>query len=176
MSKYERFVLKDFPKNAVVNLDDHDVDYSKDEMITDVITQHLQTIVISDDLIEHDDEKDDNRLSLEEIEQIKLESYNSGFEDAKSQYALQADSLRNDNNFAELLKQRLESISSTIEFDKEMVKMLSQIVGEVAKKLHLILPVDFESIINFELLSRVKQFYKENVGEVEGHAKQCYQI
>jgi flagellar biosynthesis/type III secretory pathway protein FliH len=161
MYKYERFVLKDFPKNAVVNLGDHEVDYGQEEMIADVITQHLQTIVTSDEILDCENEQSERDLSLEEIEQIKLESYNNGFEQARLHYAEQIDNLRNDSNFTELLKQRLESVSPTIEFDKEIVKMLSQIISEVAKKLYLVLPVDFEGIVCSELLSRVWQFYKE---------------
>lgn len=161
MTKYEKFLFQELPKNSVVNShDNQEMDY-KDELINHVITQHLQTIVpgATDDAEVIDEpENDEKELTIDEI---KDESYNRGLDDAKANYEKVISELQIENNLSELLREKLSEISSDVNLDLQVAKITSQIISNIAKKIYLILPVDFEQILKSELLQSLKKIYKE---------------
>ena len=162
MTKYEKFLFQELPKNSVVNShDNQEMDY-KDELINHVITQHLQTIVpgATDDDAEVIDEPENDEKELT-IDEIKDESYNRGLDDAKANYEKVISELQIENNLSELLREKLSEISSEVNLDLQVAKITSEIISNIAKKIYLILPVDFEQILKSELLQSLKKIYKE---------------
>ena len=164
MTKYEKFIFQELPKNSVVNShDNQEIDY-QDELINQVITQHLQTIVPGATEEEDTALDADEEIEIDEdvsIDEIKNASYNQGLDDAKASYEKVISELQTDNNLAELLRDKLAEITSDINLDLQIAKVTSQIISNIAKKIYLILPVDFEQILKSELLQSLKKVYKE---------------
>jgi len=65
------------------------------------------------------------------------------------------------NDFSELLRQRLSSIVPGEGIDSQISKISAEAISSIAKKLHLILPSDFEEIIRNGLIEKLRNFYKE---------------
>ncbi|WP_316354667.1 FliH/SctL family protein [Candidatus Trichorickettsia mobilis] len=162
MHKYSKFVFRELPKTAVVNVSDSAVDSNQEELINNVVTQHLHTIINTEDGVidSFADQEQHDTFSID-TEQIKLEGYNKGFEEAKIQYESIIDDLKTDNNFLELIQQQLLTIVPSASIDTQIATISVHILNEIAKKLHVILPVNFEQIVHTELLSSIKKFYKE---------------
>ena len=166
MPKYEKFIFQDLPKSAVVNLYGKQMfaDPYKEEIINTVIAHHLNTIINDDKEDIHNESTEDEHFTQEvkvDIEQIKLEQYNKGFDDARVQYESIIDSLQVDNNFAKLLEQKISEISKKSDIDTQIATLATQVITGIAKKIYLILPIDFEQILRLDLLARLKKFYKE---------------
>lgn len=180
-TKYEKLELEDLPKSAVVNsnmhLDDEEQEQEVQELINDVVSEHLSKIVEDDDdadkeIIEKtvddslenndNDEEKVNKPSEEvDIEAIKKESYERGLSDAKSEFeAVIADKSLQDG-MVEKLVEKISEISPTIDFDAQIAKITAESISGIAKKLHLILPVNFEEIIVKGLIEKLNSFYKE---------------
>ena len=157
MKKYQKFIFQDLSKSLVVNLSETDeVDYYKEEMINNVITEHLNNIVCEEQVnAEVEEEKAVN------IEQIKTLSYNQGVEDTKVHYESIISTLQLENDFNTILYKKIEDISPVVNIDTQVAKLSGEIISSIAKKIYLILPVDFELMLEKELLSRLKKFYKE---------------
>jgi flagellar biosynthesis/type III secretory pathway protein FliH len=159
MTKYEKFIFQELPKNLVVNFhDNHEIDYNKDELINHVITQHLQTIVTEEN--DSADEIDDIATEVD-LDQIRLESYNKGLDDAKINYEKIISELQSENNLSELLQEKILEIAPKLNLDNQVAKLTSQIITNIAKKIYLILPVDFEQTLRLGLLDKLKKIYKE---------------
>jgi hypothetical protein len=103
---------------------------------------------------------EDNKVELDP-EIIKKEAYEQGVKETKAKYEKQMEDLLKDRDYAELLKQKLQEIVPEHEFDSEIAKISADAITGIAKKLHLILPADFEEIIRKGLLDKVKHFCKE---------------
>jgi flagellar biosynthesis/type III secretory pathway protein FliH len=166
MPKYEKFIFQDLPKSAVVNLYNKQIssDPYKEEIINTVIAHHLNTIMTDDKENIHKelakDEQDTQKIEID-IEQIKLDCYNKGLDDARAQYEPIINGLQADSSFAELLEQKISEISNKSDIDAQIAKLATQVITGIAKKIYLILPIDFEQILRLELLARLKKFYKE---------------
>lgn len=159
MTKHSKFIFQELPKNQVVNLYDiHEIDCEKDDLINQVIAQHLQTIVTDDNHI-----LDNGKDSLEgvNLEELKSEYYNKGLDDAKASYEKIIHELRIDNNLAENLAQKISSIVPDVKFDRQAVRLALEIISNIAEKLHLMITVDFEQIIRNEIIQCIKKYYKE---------------
>lgn len=171
MSKYIKFELEELPKSAVVNSNVHSKDQETMQLINEVVTEHISKIVDEVTIDESSDEikKNFNNepavvASIEpviNIEQVKQESYNKGLEEAASKYEPMLADLAANNDFSELLRQQLSSIIPEEEVDSQISKISAEAIVGIAKKLHLILPANFEEIIRIGLIEKLKNFYKE---------------
>jgi len=161
MKKYQKFIFQELTRSMVVNLSEaQEVDHDKEEMINNVITQHLTSIVHEEQASNNYDlneEKEQNH----DIEAIKDSSYKQGAEDAKLHYESIINELRLDNNFANNLCQKIEEIALQGNINPQISKLYAQIIASIAKKIYTVLPVDFELMLKEELLARLKKFYKE---------------
>jgi flagellar biosynthesis/type III secretory pathway protein FliH len=169
VSEHKKFELEELPKSAVVNSNAHSQDEETMQLINEVVTEHISKIVDDVTIGEPLDEIKKN-LNTEsvystdpiiDVEQIKLESYNRGLEESASKYEPMLTKLNENNNFSELLHQKLSSIISKEKVDSQISKISAESIAGIAKKLHLILPSNFEEIIRVGLIEKLKNFYKE---------------
>lgn len=165
MHKYTKFIFRELPKAAVANPNDCTLEYvyNQEEIITTAVTQHLQTIISAenagDTALDILDIQEQHEV---DIEQIKTENYNKGFEEAKNTYESTIESLKADHNFVDLLNKQLLSIApSATDIDKQLIEISIQILNKITSKLHMALPVNFEQILHSEILNSIKKFYKE---------------
>ncbi|MFK7973448.1 MAG: FliH/SctL family protein [Rickettsiaceae bacterium] len=170
MPKYKHFELEDLAKDAVVNSTNNNLDDNSDvnNIINEVITEHINTIVENADHQANNESsqaitmmtknKSDNDIDLETI---KAEAFANGFEQARVEYESKIDALSKDRNFVELVEQKLSDIISNNQLDIQVAQVSADAIASIAKKLHLILPADFEMIVKNGLLTKLKKFYKE---------------
>jgi flagellar biosynthesis/type III secretory pathway protein FliH len=180
-SKYEKLVLEDLPKSAVVNSKAHAKNPEVEELINEVLTEHLTKIVDTneefdsesankidksvDELTESYDinsaNSDVNNNSEVDLEFVKKESYQNGFTDAQTKY----ESMLLENNSAvslsEKINEKLSLVSPSKDIDSQIAKVSAEAISGIAKKLHLILPSNFEEIITKGLIDKLKSFYKD---------------
>ncbi len=162
---HKKFIFDDFPKSMVVNVKDkYEEDYQKEEVINQAVTQHLSSIVSDQEITEKNTEESKPLLSDFNIDQIKLENYNRGLDDAKVKYEEIIANLHRDNDFSDLIHDKLSEICSENRLDGEVAELSTQIIEMIAKKIYLILPIDFEAVLRNELIEKLKKYYKE--GEI----------
>jgi flagellar biosynthesis/type III secretory pathway protein FliH len=166
MAKYEKFVFKELPKSLVVNsYDTSEAADSSDELITAAVTQHLSTIVgdpgVDDPLtalnIAHKTEEE----AIIDVEKIKLDHYNKGLDDARQQYETVISDLQQEVDLKEVLRQKLLEITPQFNLDEEVARLSSEMIANIAKKVYLVLPVNFEQMLKDSMISRLKKTYKE---------------
>jgi len=166
MGKYPKFTFHDLPKASVVNIQDNfDMEIHKEELINHAITEHLNTIM-SEEL--DSENPSSNKLKEEsdvivDIEQVKLDSYHKGLDDARIKYENVINDINNENNFLEILKQKITELNPVSNIDSEIAKLSASIIATIARKVCLIMPVDFEQVLKSQLLSSLKKFYKEGM-------------
>lgn len=152
-----------------------DNEEAEDTVIVD--KEQDANIEISDNSnIDIDEENSVNMSSVEEVsrnedvdfEAIKNTSYNQGFNDAKN------DMLQ--NHFEDerlkllsLFQQKLSELCPKVDFDSEIASLCAESLTSIAKKLHLILPVDFYDIIRNGLVDKLSRFYEEGCITVKIH-------
>lgn len=170
MSKHGKFELEELSKSAVVNSSVHAEDQETMQLINDVVTDHISKIT---DEVHAESQNDDIKKNVKEpvieapvepainIEQIKQEAYNKGLEEAKAKYEPMLADSGAKNDFSELLRQRLSGIVPGEGIDSQISKISAEAISSIAKKLHLILPSDFEEIIRNGLIEKLRNFYKE---------------
>ncbi len=172
MSKHEKFELEDLPKSAVVNSSFYNEESEVDKLINEVVTEHLSKIVEDDSTeskknIDQSSENSNMHTASEEesidVESAKQEAFAQGYEEAKLYYEKQLEELAADNNLSDLLKEKLQSVAPVVEIDSQIAKVSAEAIAGIAKKLHLILPADFQEIIRHGLFEKLKNFYKEGV-------------
>jgi len=168
MAKYEKFVLEALPRNAVVNSSTYNKEVEVDDIIVSVVADHISKIVdidASDSVLSEQitsaEVLNPNLLSPETIEKIKQEAYALGAEEARAKYETIIEELKNKKNLSDLLHEKLSSIQLVADLDSQIAKVSAESIATIAKKLHLILPVNFEEIISQGLLEKLKKFYKE---------------
>ncbi len=178
MSKYEKFQYDDLPKSAVINPGFCQDESEVDKLILDVVSEHLTKIIDEDPITQdeipeiHEDnesidkilDNDNIRQEISEpvdLESIRQSAYDDGYKDAKEHYEQQVQSLNADNSFVNLVIEKLNAIVPGVELDKQLTKVSAEVLADIAKKLHLILPVNFDEIIRNGLFEKLKNFYKE---------------
>ncbi len=177
MSKYEKFQYDDLPKAAVINPGFFQDESEADKLILDAVSEHLTKIIDesvnqSETLEIHEQNEsidkilDNDNIPQEisepvDLESIRRSSYDDGYKDAKEQYEKQIHSLNADNSFVNLVIEKLNAIVPGVELDKQLTKVSAEVLADIAKKLHLILPVNFDEIIRNGLFEKLKNFYKE---------------
>lgn len=96
-----------------------------------------------------------------DIEAIKAEFYQKGLEEAKAKYETIISGKDSDNDLAKKLSEKLSLISQGVDIDAQIAKVSAEAISSIAKKLHLILPANFEEIISNGMIEKLKSFYKE---------------
>lgn len=176
LKKYEKFELEELPKSAVINSLVHAKNQEVDELINEVVSEHLSKLV---DEAEENNEKfseltkkdiDDSLKPLNntqeqelgiDIDEIKTEFYQKGLEEARANYETIISQKDSEKNLSQKLFEKLSLISQTIDIDAQIAKVSAEVISSIAKKLHLILPANFEEIIKNGLINKLKSFYKE---------------
>lgn len=118
-----------------------------------------------------------------DIESIKQQEYKRGYEQAKAELEEQA-SLRDkvdvsNKELADVLKERLNTIVPEADFNEKVARLSAEAISGIAKKLHLVLPVNFEEIICKGLIDKLNKFYKEGKVTIKIHPERyeyCSQI
>ncbi|MEM6338906.1 MAG: FliH/SctL family protein [Pseudomonadota bacterium] len=182
-TKYEKFELEELPKSAVINSLIHTRDNEVDEIINEAVSEHLSKIVDEeddkteksseldkksvDDSLESrnmspEDNSPKNEVEVEvDVEAIKEEFYQKGLEEAKVKYEAIISENSSNSDLSEKLSQKLSLISQNIDIDSQVTKISAEAISGIAKKLHLILPANFEEIISNGLIEKLKSFYKD---------------
>lgn len=185
MVKYKKFMLEDFPRSSVVNSGVYPENVDIDNFINDVVSKHLNSIIepgeassaplqenkltassekMIDELSENYNIDADNLFvddHLIDVEAIKKEAYEKGVADATSNYQPLLDEASVNTGLASLLHEKLVSVVPRRDLDTQIAKVSAQSVSAIARKLHLILPANFEEIIVEGLITKLKKFYKE---------------
>lgn len=178
--KYEKFELEELPKSAVVNSLVHAKNQEVDELINEAVSEHLNKIIDEEDQDSEkssglakkniDDSLESRNILLEEniqeqeleidIEAIKAEFYQKGLEEAKAKYETIISEKDSDNDLSKKLSEKLSLISQGVDIDAQIAKVSAEAISSIAKKLHLILPANFEEIISNGMIEKLKSFYK----------------
>lgn len=143
----------------------------QDQPINDIITDHFSNdhapkiTDISD--FAPKEEKNEPIAPVIDLEAMKMESYRRGYEDAKIAFEPQLKSVKEDDQLHALIKQKLEAISPTFHLKDETFKVVTDLLNVMTKKLHLMVPADFESIILGEMVPLLSKYYK--IGTITLH-------
>ena len=160
MVEYQKFVFRTFPEHAVVRKmqDMSTVDVQHDNLITDVVVQHLENIVT--DHVQ-DDGTSNKHVEEVDITQVRTESYDLGYKEATMALEPLMEQLKAEFHLADTLKQKLEEISPKRDVDKETMNLMIETIKDIADKLYLKLPMDFGRMLSSEMFGVVKKFYKD---------------
>lgn len=180
-TKHEKFEFEELPKSAVVNSLVHARNHEVDELINEAVSEHLSKIVdeggkdntespelakkdVDDSLesrnIAPEDNSQENEVEID-VEAIKEEFYQKGLEEAKVKYEAILSENNSNSDLSEKLSQKLALVSQNVDIDSQVTKVSAEAISGIAKKLHLILPANFEEIISNGLIEKLKSFYKE---------------
>jgi hypothetical protein len=135
----------------------------QDQLINDVITDHFsdQAPKISDlSDIAPKEAVMEPIAPVIDLEAMKMESYKRGYDDAKISLEPQLKVIREDDILHSLIKEKLESISPVFDLKDQTFKLVTDLLNVMAKKLHLMVPADFESIILGEMVPLLSKYYK----------------
>jgi flagellar biosynthesis/type III secretory pathway protein FliH len=180
-AKYDKLVLEDLPKSAVVNSSTHAKNPEVDELINEVLTDHLSKIADKDietysknaSKVEKPvdgavESPDSNTANIDikneaeiDIEAIKKEAHQNGFTEAQTKYESMLLESNSTASLSEKLNEKLVLISPAKDMDSQIAKVSAEAISGIAKKLHLILPSNFEEIITKGLIDKLKSFYKD---------------
>ncbi|MDC0865273.1 FliH/SctL family protein [Rickettsiaceae bacterium] len=175
MSKHVKFELQEFPKSAVVNSRIYSNEKDKEQIVSDIKTdKHDQAL--DKNVLENggnDNAQKTDEINVKEarkkpateervdIEKIKQDAYESGKKDAGVKYEETIERLKSNNSLAELLHEKLSSIVPSVKIDEQVTKLSAEAISGITKKLHLILPANFEEIIKDGLIKKLEGFYTE---------------
>ena len=169
MIEYNKFEYEELPKEAVVNavlITDEGSEVN--QIIHEVVSEHLNSIIKEQTEENVDKSLEEVNIRAEpeyiDIEAIKQESFDRGYNQSKNEYEQQLAELKKDIDLSELLQKKLLEIIPQEEIDSNIAKILAESIANIAKKLHLILPVNFEEIVKQGLFNKLKNFYKK--GEI----------
>ena len=186
--KYKKFILKEFPRSAVVNSTVYDKSNYVDDFINDVVSKHLNSIVEDPETCFLNSDKDNKIIELSNkvideslekynissdsivdnylvnVEVIKQEEYERGVADTVLKYQPLLEDASANRSLASLLEEKLFSIVPDQNIDIQIAKISAESIASIAKKLHLVLPANFEEIVIDGLISKLRKFYKE--GEI----------
>ena len=172
-TEYEKLELEDLPKAAVVNSTVHAQNQEVEELIHEVVSDHISKIVDEDvnsdiessqevakDIDESSEVPQESEVKID-VDAVKEEYYQKGLEEAKVKYEAMLAESGSEGDLSEKLAQKLAMISPELDIDSQVTKVSAESISGIAKKLHLILPANFEEIISNGLIEKLKSFYKE---------------
>lgn len=183
------FFLESFTESAVVNLNNNlTVVNELDGIIHYVVTDHFSKIVDNKDVVEvhensedpsilsnrsnikgdesldvnHDViiEEDSNKISDDELEKIRMESYNKGYEDGKNSCNNLISDLKTHKDFTDLLYKKLSMTTVNSNIDEAMIAASVEAILSIVNKLYLEIPVNFKKVITDGLIRKLQKCYK----------------
>jgi hypothetical protein len=165
MSIYDKFIFKDLPIRAVVNRSNMtEIDQRSEIIIDEVVAEHLGNIVEN---VANDTSCDD-AVDIAEIQRV---SYDLGYADAKMHLEPIMEQLKEDFQLGMKLRDKLGEITSSHDLEFQMARLSARLIDGIAKKIYLVLPVDFEQILLGEISTITKKYYKEGKITVKVHAE-----
>ena len=174
--EYEKFEFRDLKNGSVIAAPKKDESETKiAQIVTDAVVGALTTNI---GVAPTDDEQIEQAMSsIEEapkepeinIEEIRIESYRHGYDDAKAHFEPLLKEFKEDEALFENLKAKLDAIAPVVDMQKQIFELATKTIGAMAKKMHLTLPVDFESIILGEMVSILNKYYKTGAITIKVH-------
>lgn len=182
MSNLEKFSFLEFHRSSVVNSRPY---FESDEaspfesIVRGVVAEHVSKIVPEEtsDIVEDTKEQDNSSSNEDEVvsekESVNLQEppvnikadleaeYTRGFNDAKLEYEKQIKDLSSARSFESLLETKISAIVPEINVEDQIVKFSAEAISSIARKLHLILPVNFVDVITRGIIEKLNSFYKE---------------
>jgi flagellar biosynthesis/type III secretory pathway protein FliH len=159
MTRYPRFVFKEFPQSQK-----QDGFALYKDLWVDKLVQDATELVSTSEVLDARQVESQNVASVD-VDKIRAEAYQEGLRDAEKAYEERIREAESVTNFKDLLKTKLEAITCTYEVRNDALKALLDLSVETSRKLHLILPVDFAKILSDLLLSSLSRF------AASGHVK-----
>ncbi|MFK8039729.1 MAG: FliH/SctL family protein [Rickettsiaceae bacterium] len=182
MQKYKQFVFKEFSKDAVVKSVLGSIDTAQNSAINDIVFDHFSKIINTDDhdksnvsLVNDDnDVKSDNNSApvpaFVDLENVKNDAYNDGYKDAEEEYKKQIDTLetelKSNKHFVDNIQEHLLSLDIKDGFDKYVDDFSANLLVQIAKQLHLVLPFNFESLLKQDFLELLRKYYKQSMVKI----------
>lgn len=131
----------------------------------------------SQSIVEHGNEKIvDDSLEMSkiheeklDIDQIKSDSFQSGYAHAKDEYEAKLQAANDESAIFEKLMEKLSIVVPEVDLNLQVAKLSAESITSIAKKLHLTLPVNFEEILRKGLIEKLDRFYKEGKITVTVH-------
>lgn len=136
-----------------------------EELISEAIAEHLNDNILNVPLEQIVSNNTVNVASVpnyteEDIQKIKDESYQQGRVAAEAELRPQIQAIEADKFFNDLVKAKVESLIPKVDIQEEVLHMISELVATMAKKLHLSLNTNFDSVLNEEILPILNKYYK----------------
>jgi flagellar biosynthesis/type III secretory pathway protein FliH len=163
-SKFEFKDLKFGDHHFVSAPASDNLEENRGEMINEAITEHLNENVLNVPLEQvvnrTTNVAETTSYNEEELAKAKSESYNQGKLDAENELRPQIQEVEADKSFNDLIKTKMEAVAPKVDLQEEVMEMISKLLSTMAKKLHLSLNTNFDSIINEEILPILNKYYK----------------
>lgn len=152
----------------------NEADEHQGELINEAVAEHLNENVLNvplEQIVNARTTSIDQAPSFgqEDIEKAKEEGYNEGKLAAENELRPQIQAIETDKSFDDLVKAKIEALVPKVDLQEEVLEMISQLVSTMAKKLHLSLNTNFDSIINEEILPILNKYYKNGAINLRIH-------
>jgi hypothetical protein len=168
--QYRKFEFRDLNNGSVISAPKKDESATKiEQIVTDAVVGALtDNIGLSTDTmtkLDYENVIDPvQELPVIDVELIRGESYQHGYSDAKAQFEPALRAIKEDERLVESLKSKLEAVVPVVDVQEQILGLASKVISAIAKKMHLVIPVDFEGIILGEMMSILNKSYK--TGEI----------
>ncbi|MBL3284869.1 hypothetical protein Sarmat_00727 [Rickettsiales endosymbiont of Paramecium tredecaurelia] len=86
-------------------------------------------------------------------------AYREGYNAAKEEYEKLLNQKKADDDFTCLLKNKIEQLFTSNDLDHEVAMLCTKVLIDIASKIHLVLPVDFEQMLRLKFLRTIKKFF-----------------
>lgn len=166
--QYNKFEFRDFNRGTVIRTPPKDeVQAEIEQIVTNAVVDALQENIgnVEDKVAqESSEEKMEESQPAIDIDSIRAESYQNGYNDAKMHFEPLIKGVKEDESLVQVLKSKLEAILPVVDIKEQTLTLSTKALVEIAKKLHLAIPTDFESIILGEMTAILNKYYK--TGEI----------
>ncbi len=156
--QYTKFEFREFSKCAVVHMEHkNEQELEKERLINEAVAEHLI------ENTHHTDNESFTNINHQpeiNIEEIREESYKHGYDDAKAHFEPLVSQVKNNDSLCSLLQSKLEAVAPVADLQDDVFRLSASLVSTLAKKMHLVLPTDFEAIILGEMLPLLSKYYK----------------
>ncbi len=156
------------------NVDDSSIQENQNYLGLDINSKQIGNTELIENLEDDasDLEKDIREVPagfFENIEEIKRIEFEKGFKEAENKYKKIQENEEKDSAVAEKLLEKLSQLKPEEEFDLKVAKLSANSISLIAKKLHMILPVNFEEILYNGIIEKLSKFYQEGIISVMVH-------
>ena len=97
-----------------------------------------------------------------DIEQIAKEAYQKGYSEAETIYLPQIDAKREEENYLDLIKGKLSSLQEKPGSEEKIFTLAASLLSQIAGKLHLAIPADFDAVILGEMVPILNKYHKKD--------------